>query len=484
MTYAEFCRTGIDLTNLSVDMKTPPEPYFCTPAGAHIFGRAGVDGIHYCFLPGFGETVFAVSPMNSAGERIHPVAASFDDFLRLLLACGDAAALEQAWQWDETQFQTFLDETEPDEAAMEALRGLGLAPMAHPWAYLKALRGRLAAKLPPETSEEDALRACPDWRVFYGRNFWAARGRGRPGEELPLGHRFRWGGADWQALSVYACAKGLVLDLAKHIPPEAARRFVETWAPLEEAGLTPEQEEQAFQESPFHDSFRAELLVNGRTFRSEGGSGFAWGPDAEQDVAERAVLAHYALDPAEHWQLWRLHFPWKRRQELKTLTLTLTADPIWLPGPQFTAQPGQTLSFTHPATGEVHTLTVLALTPETLDASGLPDFQEYPTYCLRLDYAVSPELPPDALQIRDTAPSDPPRLKIPTNAAGAVPVGGAACIGIIGGEDGPTSVFMTGGAPSEGRTAWSSLHFDPSERVHWQLRFSFVPRGKISEKML
>ena len=90
---------------------------------------------------------------------------------------------------------------------------------------------------------------------------------------------------------------------------------MEKWAPLEEAGLTPEQAEQALMESPFHDSFHAELLVNGRALRGEGSSGFAWRPDTEQDLAEQAVLAHYALDPAEHWQLWRLHFPWKRRTE-------------------------------------------------------------------------------------------------------------------------------------------------------------------------
>ena len=84
-----------------------------------------------------------------------------------------------------------------------------------------------------------------EWRVFYGKNFWATRGRGKPGVEISLGHRFRWGDADWRALSLYACAKGLVLDLAKYVPAEDVRRFVEKWAPLEEAGLTPEQAEQA-----------------------------------------------------------------------------------------------------------------------------------------------------------------------------------------------------------------------------------------------
>ena len=141
------------------------------------------------------------------------------------------------------------------------------------------------------------------------------------------------------------------------------------------------------------------------------------------------------------------------------------------------------MSFTHPRTGETHTLTVLSLASETLDVPGLPDVQEYPAHCLRLEYAVSPELPPNELQIRDTAPTDPPRLKIPENRSGEVPVNGAACIGIIGGADGPTSIFVSGGAPSDRRVAYSSLHFAPPEQVTWQLRFSVVPRGKISEKL-
>ena len=84
---------------------------------------------------------------------------------------------------------------------------------------------------------------------------------------------------------------------------------------------------------------------------------------------------------------------------------------------------------------------------------------------------------------RNAAPTDPPRLKIPDVASGAVPVGGAACIGIIGGADGPTSIFVSGGAPSDRRVAYSSLYFTPPEQVTWQLRFSVVPRGEISEKL-
>lgn len=80
--------------------------------------------------------------------------------------------------------------------------------------------------------------------------------------------------------------------------------------------------------------------------------------------------------------------------------------------------------------------------------------------------------------------SGTPRLKLPEDISGEVPVNGAACIGIIGGEDGLTSVFVSGDAPSEGHTAWSSLYFDLPEQVRWHLRVSLVPRGEISEKLL
>ena len=88
--------------------------YFCAPRGANIIGWAGVDGIHFCFIRGFGETVFAVSPMNTPGNTVHPLARDFKDFLRLLLACGDTAAPEQAsgW-WDQAQFDAFLWENAP-----------------------------------------------------------------------------------------------------------------------------------------------------------------------------------------------------------------------------------------------------------------------------------------------------------------------------------------------------------------------------------
>ena len=94
-TFQKFLQSKIDLSSVGVEFREDNAPYFCTPKGASIFGWAGVDGIHFCFIRGFGNMVFAISPMNSAPDFVHPLARNFADFLRLLLACSDEAALER-----------------------------------------------------------------------------------------------------------------------------------------------------------------------------------------------------------------------------------------------------------------------------------------------------------------------------------------------------------------------------------------------------
>lgn len=79
-TFQKFLRSGLDLAPLGVERREENLPYFCTPKGAAIFGWAGVDGIHYCFIRGFGGMVFAVSPMNAAPDCVHPLARDFADF--------------------------------------------------------------------------------------------------------------------------------------------------------------------------------------------------------------------------------------------------------------------------------------------------------------------------------------------------------------------------------------------------------------------
>ena len=112
--YEKYKKLDIDFSQLSLEPGDTNGGYFCTPKGAEVIGWAGVDGIHCCFVKGFGEMVFAISPANSPGEYVHPLARSFEDFVRLLLACGGLAALEQAWMWNRGEFDAFLETYPPD----------------------------------------------------------------------------------------------------------------------------------------------------------------------------------------------------------------------------------------------------------------------------------------------------------------------------------------------------------------------------------
>ena len=53
--YQKFLKSGLDLVALGVERRADNAPYFCTPKGAIILGWAGVDGVHFCFIRGFGK---------------------------------------------------------------------------------------------------------------------------------------------------------------------------------------------------------------------------------------------------------------------------------------------------------------------------------------------------------------------------------------------------------------------------------------------
>ena len=85
--YQKFKNLPINFSAIGLEQTPATSDYFCTPKGATIIGWAGVDGIHYCFIEGFGDMVFAVSPCNLPGDYVHPLAENFEDFLRLMLMC-------------------------------------------------------------------------------------------------------------------------------------------------------------------------------------------------------------------------------------------------------------------------------------------------------------------------------------------------------------------------------------------------------------
>ena len=464
LTDRQFLKEQIDLEPLGLIMDGPFEAYFCTPKGARIFARSGVDGIHFCFVRGFGETVFAVSPMNGRENCVHPVAKSFRDFLRLLLALHDAAAIEQAWQWNAAQLEDFEQKHPSSDEQLAALDKLvftfHLRPMAEPWKYIHTVQsGFDYGKL--RFSEEFYDDDTPDmtdepWQVTFEGTFWGAHGK--PGKELKLDAAFSWSGDEWLVPAAYVCREGIVLDLCKRVSVERLFSFREKWE------LSPDNDGSnwsdakqicASAENPLEEDFRAELIVNGKTLPCRHGCALCWNPlyPEGNDLEEKRVRLHYKLDELDGWNIWRISFPWEGKKETRprTLSLHLRESPVHIPGPEFTPEKaGDSITFTLPGAQQTYTLTALALHTEEL-----PLFGET-VYTTELAYDIAPEPPGGSVTLRDFA-----------EAIRVSPQGdfSGCAFGVIGGADGPVALAM-------GRDiACSQVRREKERRVTWTLMF-------------
>ena len=464
LTDRQFLKAQIDLEPLGLIMDGPFEAYFCTPKGARIFARSGVDGIHFCFVRGFGETVFAVSPMNGRENCVHPVAKSFRDFLRLLLALHDAAAIEQAWQWNAAQLEEFEQKHPSSDEQLAALDKLvftfHLRPMAEPWKYIHTVQsGFDYGKL--RFSEEFYDDDTPDmtdepWQVTFEGTFWGAHGK--PGKELKLDAAFSWAGDEWLVPAAYVCREGIVLDLCKRVPVGQVFGFREKWNLSKENDGSDWDEAQrlrAIAESPFSERLGAELTVNGQTLRQERGCSLCWDPlYAEGNGREtKRVRGHYGLDELEGWYIERISFPWKgkKKADIRSLSLHIREDPLEVPGQEFSPErAGDSITFTLPGAQQTYTLTALALHTEEL-----PLFGET-VYTTELAYDIAPEPPGGSVTLRDFA-----------EAIRVSPQGdfSGCAFGVIGGADGPVALAM-------GRDiACSQVRQEEKRRVTWTLMF-------------
>lgn len=145
--YTTFRNSGIDTACLGLEQQEMFE-YYCTPVGADVIGWTW-GGVHYCFIPGFGEMVFAVDPENYCGHNVFPLANNFADFIGLILATKNTNALLQIINWDKDQFLQYLND--PEEVAYTSSQkvsdtldilhtSLGIDPISNPFEYVKALQ--------------------------------------------------------------------------------------------------------------------------------------------------------------------------------------------------------------------------------------------------------------------------------------------------------------------------------------------------------
>ena len=135
-------------------------PYFCTPIGAEIIGWD--NGIHYCFIKGFGDMVFCVNPETCCDYNVYPIARNFCDFLGLILATGNTNILQQIIWWDKKRFEDFVNSPEEQEyrvrpevqGVLSTIRkGIDITPIDTPFEYIKDLQSNFPYEQIPFTNE-------------------------------------------------------------------------------------------------------------------------------------------------------------------------------------------------------------------------------------------------------------------------------------------------------------------------------------------
>ena len=134
--FQKYEKLNIDGSWINLERGPKKGGCFCTPKGAEVIGWE--NGIHYCFIRGYGEMVFAVNPESCAEENVYPLAVNFRDFLRLLLSCGTTTALEQIVWWTEAQFLAFLAEEarQTPPSGRQSWRGFRRRFSWNPWIIL------------------------------------------------------------------------------------------------------------------------------------------------------------------------------------------------------------------------------------------------------------------------------------------------------------------------------------------------------------
>lgn len=494
--YDKLKEENIDLRLLGFEQREINITYYCTPKDAKILGWAGVDGIHYCTIPEFGEMIFAVNPMDF-GDCVHPIAGNFEDLLRLLLSCADMEVLEQCYAWDEEQFKAFMMDcpaTEEQQTVLERLKKtFNLEPIDDVFDYVKTLQAQFDLSQIPYTDDyydPDMNAAAPErneeWEVYFNGSFYKKGGsKERAGEEILINYSFTWGEEIWYVPAVYVCGEGLVIDCCVEISAEREKAFVEKWIPILSGEKQPTQRilEQLNRENPLNVGCHPFVTVNGKLIATECGTATSWIPtecllDGTQNNREtKCVLTHYGLDETKAWTFLRWSCRWatRKKPKIKSVNLKLEREQTKIMGISFrNPKAGDQIQFIHPVFNSQHKMTILEYEHQELSSEAFSnDEYEYPTYHTTMTFSLEPEISNKNFQIKDCIQSDKPKRRTKRDFEPQTSCDGSA-IGIIGGADG-SIVFIVSDRKSGTRAAphvaLSALHFQPQPDVEWEMVF-------------
>ena len=486
-----YLRSKLNLSHIGLQRGEKESNYFCTPVLSKVIGWAGVDGIHFCVSKNFGEIVFAVSPMNTPGNFVHPVARNFEDFLRLILACRDTALIEQCWFMDREVFDSFLEANPPTAEGQKCLdeiqKKYKLTPIEDPFGYMHKLQEEFnydSIVYPPEyyeLVEEPEERPAPEWKVTWDGDFFDENPEAVGAEPIAVDTWFQWAGIDWYVPEVYPFDQGVILYLLGKVDPMLVSEH--NYEDL----ISPEAHERLMAENPLNIHTRPELSVNDLMLRQAGGMGVTWMPQGHGDLESKWVLQHYEQNMDFAWQINRIKFFWPDcgKMDIQKMSLTMKQHPVSISGSHFkTPDAGNCVVLTHPQTDKEYILHIDEMKQEKAYFSRMHDQElEYPACYTLMTFQIEPDMSRNQFRIVDCTQSEQPRRR-----EGATRNDGshAVSFGIIGGADGPTVMIMGHPKSEESQThmAASSLRFEHAKHIEWRIVFQEIHNEDITVSLI
>lgn len=469
MLYQKFRTSSIDITPLGLITGPEESDSVYTPARSRMVAWAKNLQYHFCQVEGFGSTIFAVDPSAPPGDCVHPVAKSLEDFIGLLVACVDSALIAGAYQLSSCLFQQLRSAVRQDNRTTTVLRALNnnFRPpvIDDPFEYISQLQRGFAYETLPLRA--DYFEWCPirpgklRWDVGFGTGFAEHCDKAKAGQELRLNRSVQWSGEQWQIPSVYLCENGIVVDSYLEIPAEAMVKFHEKWDIRSQSQMSAEEQMRKKLDDPMGLEIHGSLTVNDKPVPLRKTSELRWDPTQKNDWHSRRTLEHYGLDRNKAYFLRREHFMRRgKNPPIREMALTLQAAPASVPGQRFIApRNGDTMTFAHPTTGQLHTLKVIAQTREALDPNFLSN---HPCCYTRLSYTLDPDLNGELFSIVDCDPGDP----------------------FESSPEAPMSALLSGKIPAGGHFALSSMRYAPADTITWRMIFRQTLRPDVSLRLL
>lgn len=485
--YKKFLEKNIDLSVFGLFSGEGDLTYFCTPKNSKIIGNEGVDGIHYCFVKGYKDAVFAVNPSNAPEDSIHIISKNFKDFLSLLISCKNVSPIEQIWFLNKKNYTKLVKDVEKtkevDEIINQLTYQLKLTPINDPYNYVKNLQKTFDySKLKFEEEYYQSLDAYTyeenlpkTWKVYYDGSFTETYSNKKSGKEIKLDKTFRYKNLSWFIPAIYSCSDGIVMDIIIKIPKTKIKNFIKKWkidenSQYEDFDRITSMRIEA--ENPLNIDFDIDLKINNKTTNFERGTSATYSPlKKHQDNTSKWIINHYSLDENSNYIIERRSFPWatKKKPKIKNISLSLSYRKKPQPGNIIEInKPNEEFILQDPITKINHKIKIISYENHTVDEKifNMPDYY-VPTNCKIMSYCIEPHAD---IQIADLNHGDNPKPKeIDHNSFYAVSTPG---IGLMVRSD------------KESRASCSSLYFDLPEKINWYSIFHYKNNEKIEIKLI